>query len=129
MPGADVIIALRGRLGQDRRYHVLGRARSQRSRVVLVSGGDLPGLLAYLLPAEPEPLQCPRRNAVVLACQANQEMPRAPMGVAEPAGLPPGKTDRMAAGAGERQEPGGPGVDACSVLACQAEGGCSASRR
>jgi hypothetical protein len=88
-----------------------------------VPGGDLRGLLAHVLAADAQPVQRPRCDAVVLAGQAEQEVPGAPVVVAEAPGLPPGDGDRVAGGAGEGDEPGGPGVDAGGVLASRAECG------
>jgi hypothetical protein len=84
---------------------------------------DLLGPLAHLLPVEAEPVQRPRRRAVVLGDQAEQEVPRAPVSGAVPPGLSPGNADRFTGGDGEGGESGGPGVDAGGVPAPRAEGG------
>jgi len=91
--------------------------------LLLVPGGDLPGLLTYLLLADPQPLQRACGHALVLCGQAEQEVAGTPVTVAVAPGLMEGGGDRVAGGAGEGEESGGPGVDAVGVLACRAEGG------
>jgi hypothetical protein len=88
-----------------------------------VLGGDLPGLLTYLLVADAQPLQRACGHALVLGCQAEQEMAGTPMALAVPPGLPEGDGDRVAGGAGEGEESGAPGVDAGGVLGSGADGG------
>jgi hypothetical protein len=88
-----------------------------------VPGGDLCGLLTYLLLADPQPLQRACGRALVLGGQAEEEVAGTLVAVAVPPGLPEGDGDRVAGGAGEGEEPGGPGADAGGVLASGADGG------
>jgi hypothetical protein len=121
---ADAVIAARRRLGQ---HHLDQGAREPGLRcgpgLLPAQGSSLPGLLTYLLPADAQPLQRACGCALVLGGQAEQEVAGTPVAVAVAPGLGEGGGDRVAGGAGEGEEPGGPGVDAGGVLSCRADGG------
>jgi hypothetical protein len=76
-----------------------------------------------VLPADPQPPQRACGRALVLGGQAEQEVAGTPVAAAVAPGLPEGDGDRVAGGASEGEEPGGPGVDAGGVLASGADGG------
>jgi hypothetical protein len=73
--GADAVIAMRRRLGQDRLDQgARGPGLRHRPGLLPVPGGDLSGLLAYLLLADAQPLQRACGCALVLGGQAEQEV-------------------------------------------------------
>jgi hypothetical protein len=120
--GADAVIAVRRRLGQ----HCLDQAAweaglRRRPGMLPVPGDDLPGSLTYLLLVDPQLFH--RACGRALVGQAEQEVAGTPVMATVAPGLPEGDGDRGAGRAGEREEPGGPGVDAGGVPACRADGG------
>jgi hypothetical protein len=95
--GADAVITVCRRLG----CHCLDQAAGGLRRglgLLLVPGGDLPGLPAYLLLADPQPLQRACGRALVLGGQAEQEVAGAPVAMAVVPGLPEGDGGRVAGG-------------------------------
>jgi hypothetical protein len=105
MIGADVVIAVRCRLGQHCLHQaVRGAGLRPGPGLLAVTGGDLPGLPTYFLPADPQPLQRTCGQALVLSGQAKQEVAETPVAEAVPPGFPEGGGDRAAGRAGEGDE-------------------------
>jgi hypothetical protein len=95
--GADVVVTERLRLAQRQLEHLLGprRVRDLLLRLLLALADDLLDLLPHGVQADPQRFQGPRRDALALADQAEQEVLGPDVVVIESPGFVLRQVDRL----------------------------------